>query len=92
MRLKYHPHRWPISLFLLLVFFLVVTTIDVDTGIGLVLPPPPDDTTPPPPIRERNLMKILVNSQGMVLINGQPTAVEEVRERVVEFVDNAKPR
>jgi len=75
--------------FLLLVFFLVVTTIDVDTGIGLVLLPPPDDTTPPPPIRERNLMKILVNSQGMVLINGQPTAVEEVRERVVEFVDNA---
>lgn len=75
--------------FLLLVFFLVVTTIDVDTGIGLVLPPPPDDTTPPPPIRERNLMKILVNNQGMVLINGQPTNVDDVRERVIEFVDNA---
>lgn len=75
--------------FLLLVFFLVVTTIDVDTGIGLVLPPPPDDTTPPPPIRERNLMKILVNNQGMVLINGQPTAVNDVRQRVMDFVDNA---
>jgi biopolymer transport protein ExbD len=75
--------------FLLLVFFLVVTTIDVDTGIGLVLPPPPDDTEPPPPIRERNLLKILVNSQGLVLINERPTAIADVRERVIEFVDNA---
>lgn len=75
--------------FLLLVFFLVVTTIDVDTGIGLVLPPPPDDAEPPPPIRERNLLKILVNAQGMILINERPAAVNEVRQRVTDFVDNA---
>lgn len=74
--------------FLLLVFFLVVTTIDTDTGIGLVLPPPPEDNNPPPPIRERNLLKILVNSQGLILINEQPAAVDEVRGRVIEFVDN----
>lgn len=75
--------------FLLLVFFLVVTTIDVDTGIGLVLPPPPDDETPPPPIRERNLLKILVNAQGMILINERPAHISEVRQRVSDFVDNA---
>lgn len=74
--------------FLLLIFFLVVTTIDVDTGIGLILPPIPDDTTPPPPVRERNLMNILVNAQGMVLINEQPAAVANVRDLVKEFVDN----
>lgn len=74
--------------FLLLIFFLVVTTIDIDTGIGLVLPPIPDDVTPPPPVHERNLMNILVNSQGMVLINEQPAAVTTVREQVREFVDN----
>jgi len=74
--------------FLLLVFFLVVTTIDVDTGIGLVLPPIPDDTTPPPPVRERNLMNILVNAQGMVLINEMPAAIPTVRERVKTFIDN----
>jgi biopolymer transport protein ExbD len=73
--------------FLLLIFFLVVTTIDVDTGIGLVLPPIPDDIEPPP-VRERNLMNILVNAQGMVLINEQPAAVASVRERVKEFIDN----
>jgi biopolymer transport protein ExbD len=73
--------------FLLLIFFLVVTTIDVDTGIGLVLPPIPDDIEPPP-VRERNLMNILVNAQGMVLINEQPSAIASVRESVREFVNN----
>ncbi len=73
--------------FLLLIFFLVVTTIDVDTGIGLVLPPIPDDIEPPP-VRERNLMNILVNAQGMVLLNEQPAAIAEVRQRVKDFVDN----
>ncbi len=74
--------------FLLLVFFLVVTTIDVDTGIGMQLPPPPDDSEPPP-IRERNLMNILVNSQGMVLINQEPAGIHEVKDLVMNFVDNA---
>lgn len=73
--------------FLLLIFFLVVTTIDVDAGIGMVLPPIPDDVEPPP-VRERNLMNILVNAQGMVLIDESPSAIPEVRQRVREFVDN----
>jgi len=73
--------------FLLLIFFLVVTTIDVDTGIGLVLPPIPDDVEPPP-VRERNLMNILVNAQGMVLIDEEPASIDEVRERIKRFVDN----
>lgn len=73
--------------FLLLIFFLVVTTIDVDTGIGMVLPPIPDDIEPPP-VRERNLMNILVNAQGMVLINEEPAAIATIRERVRTFVDN----
>lgn len=74
--------------FLLLIFFLVTTTIDVDTGIGLVLPPPPDPSVEPPPIRERNILKILVNSQGLILINEKPAALTEVKETVMKFVDN----
>ncbi len=73
--------------FLLLIFFLVVTTIDVDTGIGLVLPPIPDDIEPPP-VRERNLMNILVNAQGMVLLDEEPASITEVRDRIKRFVDN----
>lgn len=74
--------------FLLLIFFLVVTTIDVDAGIGLVLPPIPDENMEPPPIRERNMLRILVNAQGMVLLDDQPVSVTEVQERVIEFIDN----
>ncbi|MEX0994289.1 MAG: biopolymer transporter ExbD [Balneolaceae bacterium] len=74
--------------FLLLIFFLVVTTIDVDAGIGLVLPPIPDADMEPPPIRERNMLRILVNAQGMVLLDDQPVSVNEVQDRVIEFIDN----
>jgi biopolymer transport protein ExbD len=74
--------------FLLLIFFLVTTTIDVDTGIGLVLPPPPDPNEQPPPIKSRNMLKILVNAQGLILINEKPAAINEVKDLVMEFVDN----
>jgi biopolymer transport protein ExbD len=74
--------------FLLLVFFLVVTTIDIDTGIGLVLPPPPDPENPPPEVRERNMLKILMNAQGQILINDERAAVRDVEERVTRFVLN----
>jgi biopolymer transport protein ExbD len=74
--------------FLLLIFFLVTTTIDVDTGIGLVLPPPPDPAQEPPPIKEKNMMKILVNSQGMILMNEKPAALTEVKDLLKKFIDN----
>ena len=74
--------------FLLLIFFLVTTTIDVDTGIGLVLPPPPDETIIPPPIKERNMLKILVNSQGLILMNEKPAALNEVKDIIKKYIDN----
>ena len=78
--------------FLLLIFFLVTTTINVDTGIGMVLPPPLDPEQEPPPIRERNLMKILVNSQGLVLMDEEPVSVPEVKDKLIEFISNPENR
>lgn len=77
--------------FLLLIFFLLVTTIDVDTGIGLQLPPAPEEDQEPPPIKERNLLKILVNAQGQVLMGTgepEPTPVSQVKRQIKEFVTN----
>ncbi|MCH8566616.1 MAG: biopolymer transporter ExbD [Balneolales bacterium] len=74
--------------FLLLVFFLVVTTIDIDTGIGLVLPPPPDPEQPPPEVRERNMLKILMNAQGGILVNEQRATIGDIQEKVIRFVTN----
>ena len=80
--------------FLLLIFFLVTTTIDVDTGIGMVLPPKLEDDIEPPPIKERNVLKILVNEQGLVLVEDQPSATQLVRDEVKKHVLNngADPR
>ncbi|WP_138430171.1 biopolymer transporter ExbD [Fodinibius saliphilus] len=77
--------------FLLLIFFLLVTTIDVDTGIGLQLPPAPEEEQEPPPIKKRNMMKILVNEQGQVLMGTEetePTPVTQVKQKLKDFVTN----
>jgi biopolymer transport protein ExbD len=74
--------------FLLLIFFLVTTTIDVDTGIGMVLPPKLEEDVEPPPIKERNVLKILVNETGLVLLEDQPSGANMVREEVKKHVLN----
>jgi len=74
--------------FLLLIFFLVTTTIDVDTGIGMVLPPKLEEDVEPPPIKERNVLKILVNEQGLVLVEDEPSAVQLIRDAVKTHVLN----
>jgi biopolymer transport protein ExbD len=55
--------------FLLLIFFLVTTTMDVDTGIMRQLPPPPDPNQEIPDIKERNIMNILVSRSDRLLVN-----------------------
>jgi biopolymer transport protein ExbD len=73
--------------FLLLIFFLVTTTINVDTGIGMTLPPKLENQDPPP-VKDRNMFKILVNSRGEVLIEGEQSSMGQIRERVKEHVLN----
>lgn len=74
--------------FLLLVFFLLVTTIDVDTGIYMELPPPLEEDQEPPEIPARNLLMVMVNAQGDVLIEGEFVSVREIRPTVKAFVTN----
>lgn len=74
--------------FLLLIFFLVTTTIDVDTGIGMVLPPPLEDDVDPPPVKERNILAILVNEQGQLLVEDKVSSIPQVRELVKTHVLN----
>lgn len=57
--------------FLLLIFFLVTTTIQSDKGLSATLPPYAEKP-PAAHINERNLFKIQVNSRNMVLVEGEP--------------------
>ena len=77
--------------FLLLIFFLVTTTIASDKGLAIRLPPKPDPNDPPPEVRfnERNLFKILINSQDRMLVEGEPMDdASQLRDMVQTFVMN----
>ena len=64
--------------FLLLVFFLVTTTISMDKGISLVLPSEGNELE----VNRKNIVNILMNESGKVLLDNKPTKVTAVREIV----------
>ena len=76
--------------FLLLIFFLVTTTIANDKGILMQLPPKPDDLEDIEiKLKEHNLFKVYVNSADRLLVEGEPMQnVEELRDKVKEHVLN----
>ena len=71
----------PDIVFLLLIFFLVTTTIDAEKGLDLVLPPP--DATDVE-IAQKNLANLLVNAVGDVLLDGEMLEVREITRVIKE--------
>ncbi len=67
--------------FELLIFFLVATTFDVDTGIGLVLPPAAE-ITEQVKVKQSDIAKLLVNAAGEVLLDGELITVAQIRETI----------
>lgn len=69
--------------FLLLLFFLVATVIDVDTGIGLTLPEyiPPDEIQDVKVDKDR-MAAILINANGDVLLDGNQVPVFQIKEKL----------
>ena len=61
--------------FLLLVFFLVTTTISMDKGISLVLPSEGNELE----VNRKNIVNILMNESGKVLFDDKPTKVNAIR-------------
>lgn len=73
--------------FLLLIFFLVTTTMDVDTGITRKLPPPVEDELDID-IKERNVFKVLVNSSDRLLVEDKPGDIRTLKDQAKEFFMN----
>jgi biopolymer transport protein ExbD len=66
--------------FLLLIFFLVTTTIDQDKGILHGLPPWTDEPPPDIELRERNVLEILVNANNQLLVEQEYIKIDRLRE------------
>ncbi len=75
--------------FMLLIFFLVTTTMDVDSGLERRLPPPaPEEIDNTPPIKDRNVFVVLVNANDQLLVEGELCEVKDLREKAKEFMEN----
>jgi biopolymer transport protein ExbD len=75
--------------FLLLIFFLVTTTMDTDTGILRQLPPPiPSDAPEPPKVKERDVYVVLVNSRDQLLVESELMDISELKDGAKEFFTN----
>jgi len=68
--------------FLLLIFFLVTTTIDVDRGIGLSLPAKGEETE----VRTKNITNLLINAQGEILLDNEVIAINEIALRIEQKI------
>lgn len=78
--------------FLLLIFFLVTTTIDQDKGIPVKLPPWSDQEPDPLQLKTRNVYSVLVNADNLLLVRGEPANIETLRENAKQFITNPQGR
>lgn len=74
--------------FLLLIFFLVTTTIPKDSGISRKLPPIDTSDQKPPIIREKNIFAVLLNNRDQLLVEEKIMEIKDLRAAAIEFLDN----
>lgn len=73
--------------FLLLIFFLVTTTMNVDTGLTRKLPPLPENLDEnPPEVKKRNVFEVLVNANDDLLVEGEILSIMDLRQKAKEFI------
>lgn len=80
--------------FLLLIFFLVATTMNVDTGLARMLPPlpPENQKTEDIKVKQRNILLVLVNGAGQIMAGTQGHQelidLRELKDKTKEFILN----
>ncbi|MER3375233.1 MAG: biopolymer transporter ExbD [Allomuricauda sp.] len=73
--------------FLLLIFFLVTTTIETDAGLDRMLPPiePPEEDVI---IKQKNIFTVNINRNGQLLVEDNLMDLKNLREAAVSFLEN----
>ena len=72
--------------FLLLCFFLMTTSMDVDYGITRRLPPPVEQNDDDVKVKERNVMNVLINKNNRLMVNGRPSDISLLKEEAKHFM------
>lgn len=78
--------------FMLLLFFLLTSSMDTDQGLARRLPPPPqpDQEKQEIDVKKRNMLRVLVNTNGQILCGDDFIQLNELKERVKEFIANPR--
>lgn len=74
--------------FLLLIFFLVTTTIEKDRGLVRALPPEQPENVEPPIIKQKNLFVIIVGNDNSLFVEEEPMELKDLQEAAIAFLDN----
>lgn len=74
--------------FLLLIFFLVTTSIDSDKGIPIKLPPKLPPEQQPPTIKKRNIYEVLINKNDQLLVEGEWMSINQLCDATKQFIVN----
>ena len=77
--------------FMLLIFFLISTSMDTDIGLARRLPPPvPKDQkkNEEMDIKKRNILVVLINSNNQILCNNEFIDIKQLKDKVKEFIEN----
>lgn len=73
--------------FLLLIFFIVATTMNVDTGITRLLPPI-EEIKQEVKVKERNVLVVLINREDQLMVNDEIMNLDELKLKTIEFFEN----
>lgn len=78
--------------FMLLIFFLMTSSMDTDKGLTRQLPPlsPEEAQEQTVSLKERNTLKLAITADDNVLLDGKTISMEQLKTRIIEFVSNEK--
>lgn len=76
--------------FLLLIFFLVTTTIVEDSGILVKLPPWSEEEPDITKLKTRNVYSVLVNANNQLLVRGEEQQLKDLKNNTIEFITNPR--
>jgi biopolymer transport protein ExbD len=74
--------------FLLLIFFLVTTTMNVDSGVSKKLSEKPPEDYVPPIIKEKNIFEVNINRKNDLLVEGERMDINDLKTAAMAFIDN----